>query len=113
TPCSTCSINVFITFWWGSIALNTERYSMTSRFPAGTVAMVMSPVVEAPSANPPTTWARKGCLATLSTSRTSTGLAVVFATLTLGVLTTLTFVGDGGDGVACVADGSAKQPRTS
>jgi hypothetical protein len=75
---------------------------MTSRFPTGTVVNVMSPVVEAPSANPPTAWASKGCLAGLSTSRTGTGLAVV--------LTTFTFEGDG---TACVADGSAKHPSTN
>jgi hypothetical protein len=71
---------------------------MTSRFPAGTVVMGMSPVVEAPSANPPTTCTSKGCLAGLSTSRTGTGLA--------GVLTTFTFE-DGG--TACAMGKSAKQ----
>ena len=33
-------------------------------------------------------------------------------TFTFGVLTTFTFVGDGGDGAACVADDSAKKAST-
>src|SRR6266566_779005 len=71
---------------------------MTNVFLSGTVVMSMGPVVEAPSGNPPVTLVRKGCLAGLSTSRTGTGLA--------GVLTTMTFEGDG---AACAMGKSAKQ----
>jgi hypothetical protein len=70
------------------------------------IRQVLSPL-ENPSS--PAVWKTVICLAGLSTSRTGTGLAVVFATLTFGVLTTLTFVGDGGDGTPCVAGKTAKQ----